>query len=73
MLKVDSSFVAALNDGGQARASCSRRSSASGGRCRCRVVAEGIEVQSQMAALEEMGCEMAQGLPRSAGRERPRP
>ena len=26
------------------------------------VVAEGIEVQSQMTALQEMGCEMAQGF-----------
>ncbi len=61
VLKVDRSFVAALNDGGQARELLEAILGV-GRALSLRVVAEGIEVQSQMAALEEMGCQMAQGF-----------
>ena len=61
VLKVDRSFVAALNDGGQSRELLEAILGV-GQALSLRVVAEGIEVQSQMTTLEEMGCEMAQGF-----------
>ncbi len=61
VLKVDRSFVAALNDGGQSRELLEAILGV-GQALSLRVVAEGIETQSQMTTLEEMGCEMAQGF-----------
>jgi diguanylate cyclase (GGDEF)-like protein len=61
VLKVDRSFVAALNDGGQSRELLEAILGV-GQALSLRVVAEGIEVRSQMTTLEEMGCEMAQGF-----------
>jgi diguanylate cyclase (GGDEF)-like protein len=61
VLKVDRSFIAALNDGGQSRELLEAILGV-GQALSLRVVAEGIEVRSQMTALEEMGCEMAQGF-----------
>ena len=61
VLKVDRSFVAALNDGGQSRELLEAILGV-GQALSLAVVAEGIEVQSQMVMLEEMGCEMAQGF-----------
>jgi diguanylate cyclase (GGDEF)-like protein len=67
ILKVDKSFVAALNNGSWSRErlraselleailSVAKALSLS-------VIAEGIEEQSQWAALEAMGCEMGQGF-----------
>jgi diguanylate cyclase (GGDEF)-like protein len=60
ILKIDMSFVAALNDGGQSRTLLEAILGV-GQALSLSVVAEGIEEQSQMTALEEMGCEMAQG------------
>jgi len=61
ILKVDRSFVAALNDGGQSRELLEAILGV-GQALSLAVVAEGIEVQSQMTTLEEMGVEMAQGF-----------
>ena len=61
VLKVDRSFIAALNDGGRSRELLEAILGV-GQALSLRVVAEGIEVQSQMTVLEEMGCEMAQGF-----------
>jgi diguanylate cyclase (GGDEF)-like protein len=61
VLKVDRSFVAALNDGGQSRELLEAILGV-GQALSLRVVAEGIEMTSQMTTLEEMGCEMAQGF-----------
>jgi diguanylate cyclase (GGDEF)-like protein len=61
VLKIDRSFVAALGDGGHSRELLEAILGV-GQALSLRVVAEGIEVQSQMTALEEMGCEMAQGF-----------
>jgi diguanylate cyclase (GGDEF)-like protein len=61
VLKVDRSFVAALNDGGRSRELLEAILGV-GEALSLRVVAEGIELQSQMTTLEEMGCEMAQGF-----------
>ncbi len=61
ILKIDKSFVAALNDGGQSRELLEAILGV-GQALSLAVVAEGIEQQSQMAMLEEMGCEMAQGF-----------
>ncbi len=61
ILKIDKSFVAALNDGGQSRELLAAILGV-GQALSLAVVAEGIEHQSQMAMLEEMGCEMAQGF-----------
>jgi diguanylate cyclase (GGDEF)-like protein len=61
VLKVDRSFVAALNDGGQSR-DLLEAILGVGQALSLAVVAEGIEVQSQMTTLEEMGVEMAQGF-----------
>jgi diguanylate cyclase (GGDEF)-like protein len=61
VLKVDRSFVAALDDGGQSRElleailGVAQALSLS-------VIAEGIETPSQMTMVQEMGCEMAQGF-----------
>ncbi len=64
VLKIDRSFIAALDDSGsgeQARELLEAILGV-GQALSLRVVAEGIEVPSQMAALEEMGCQMAQGF-----------
>jgi predicted signal transduction protein with EAL and GGDEF domain len=60
ILKIDMSFVAALDDGGQSRKLLEAVLGV-GQALSLAVVAEGIEEPSQMRALEEMGCEMAQG------------
>ncbi|HTW41916.1 MAG TPA: EAL domain-containing protein [Solirubrobacteraceae bacterium] len=61
ILKIDRSFVAALNDGGHSRelleAILGVAQSLS-----LAVVAEGVEEQSQKTTLEELGCAMAQGF-----------
>ena len=60
-LKVDRSFVAALDDGGQSRElleailGVAQALSLS-------VIAEGIETPAQMTTIQEMGCDMAQGF-----------
>ena len=61
ILKIDRSFVAALNDGDQSRELLEAILGV-GRALSLAVVAEGIEQQSQMTMLEEMGCEMAQGF-----------
>jgi diguanylate cyclase (GGDEF)-like protein len=61
LLKVDRSFVAALADGDQSRElleailGVAQALSLS-------VIAEGIETSAQMATIQEMGCDMAQGF-----------
>jgi EAL domain-containing protein (putative c-di-GMP-specific phosphodiesterase class I) len=60
VLKIDMSFVAALNDGAEARKLLEAVLGV-GQALSLAVVAEGIEDQSQMATLEQMGCDMAQG------------
>jgi diguanylate cyclase (GGDEF)-like protein/PAS domain S-box-containing protein len=61
ILKVDRSFVAALNEGGKSRELLAAILGV-GQALSLAVVAEGIEAQSQMTTLHEMGCEMAQGF-----------
>ena len=61
ILKIDRSFVAALNDGGQGR-ELLQAILGVGEALSLAVVAEGIEERGQMATLEELGCEMAQGF-----------
>jgi diguanylate cyclase (GGDEF)-like protein len=61
ILKIDSSFIAALNDGGQSRELLEAILGV-GQALSLAVVAEGIEEQGQLTTLEEMGCEMAQGF-----------
>ncbi|HYM55546.1 MAG TPA: EAL domain-containing protein [Solirubrobacteraceae bacterium] len=61
ILKVDRSFVAALNDGGQSRELLEAILGV-GQALSLTVVAEGIETPSQLAMLQEMGCELAQGF-----------
>ncbi len=61
ILKIDRSFVAALDDGGQSR-ELLQAILGVGEALSLTVVAEGIEEAEQMAILEEMGCEMAQGF-----------
>jgi len=61
ILKIDRSFVAALGDGGQSR-DLLQAILGVGEALSLAVVAEGIEERAQMATLEEMGCEMAQGF-----------
>jgi diguanylate cyclase (GGDEF)-like protein len=61
ILKIDMSFVAALNEGGQSRELLEAIIGV-GQALSLAVVAEGIEDQSQMATLQAMGCEMAQGF-----------
>jgi diguanylate cyclase (GGDEF)-like protein len=60
-LKIDMSFVAALNDGGQSRELLEAIVRV-GQALSLAVIAEGIETQNQLATLEDMGCEMAQGF-----------
>jgi diguanylate cyclase (GGDEF)-like protein len=61
VLKVDRSFIAALDDGGQSRElleailGVAQALSLS-------VIAEGIETGTQMTTIQEMGCEAAQGF-----------
>ncbi|HUA12052.1 MAG TPA: EAL domain-containing protein [Solirubrobacteraceae bacterium] len=61
VLKIDRSFIAALEDGEQSRELLAAILGV-GQSLSLRVVAEGIELHSQRALLEEMGCEMAQGF-----------
>jgi diguanylate cyclase (GGDEF)-like protein len=61
ILKIDRSFIAALNDGGQSRELLEAILGV-GKALSLAVVAEGIEEQDQLTTLEEMGCEMAQGF-----------
>jgi diguanylate cyclase (GGDEF)-like protein/PAS domain S-box-containing protein len=61
ILKVDKSFVMALSDGGKSR-ELLQAILGVGQALSLAVVAEGIEAQTQMTALQEMGCEMAQGF-----------
>jgi diguanylate cyclase (GGDEF)-like protein len=61
VLKIDRSFVAALHDGGQSR-ELLQAIIGVGKALSLAVVAEGIEDREQMATLEDMGCEMAQGF-----------
>jgi diguanylate cyclase (GGDEF)-like protein len=60
ILKIDSSFVAALADAGQGRELLEAILGV-GQALSLAVVAEGVETQTQLIALEEMGCEQAQG------------
>jgi diguanylate cyclase (GGDEF)-like protein len=60
ILKIDSSFVAALADGGQGRELLEAILGV-GQALSLTVVAEGVETQTQLVSLEEMGCEQAQG------------
>ncbi len=68
ILKIDMSFVAALNkSGGWSRelihaSELLQAILGVGQALSLAVIAEGIEEQSQMAALEAMGCEMGQGF-----------
>jgi len=61
ILKIDTSFVAALNDGGQSRELLMAVLGV-GKALSLVVVAEGIEEQSQLTTLEDMGCRRAQGF-----------
>ena len=61
VLKIDRSFVAALNDGGRSRELLAAILGV-GQSLSLSVVAEGIEELEQRTMLEEMGCEMAQGF-----------
>jgi EAL domain-containing protein (putative c-di-GMP-specific phosphodiesterase class I) len=61
ILKIDMSFVAALNDGGESRELLGAVLGI-GQALSLAVIAEGIEEQSQLSTLEEMGCKMAQGF-----------
>ncbi len=61
ILKIDRSFVSALNDGPQSRELLAAILGV-GQSLSLSVVAEGIEDASQRTTLEEMGCEMAQGF-----------
>ena len=61
ILKIDRSFVAALKDGGQSRELLEAILGV-GRALSLTVVAEGVEEQAQITALQEMGCERAQGF-----------
>jgi diguanylate cyclase (GGDEF)-like protein/PAS domain S-box-containing protein len=61
ILKVDKSFVTALSEGGKSR-ELLQAILGVGQALSLAVVAEGIEAQSQMTTLQEMGCQMAQGF-----------
>ena len=65
VLKVDTSFVAALSDGDEHRNAQTRKLLKAildvGQALSLTVIAEGIEQQSQASALLEMGCEIGQG------------
>jgi diguanylate cyclase (GGDEF)-like protein len=60
ILKIDRSFIKALNDGGQSR-ELLQAILGVGQSLSLTVVAEGIETHNQLNALQEMGCQMAQG------------
>ena len=61
ILKIDRSFVGALNDGGHSRELLEAIFGV-GQALSLTVVAEGVEEESQLAVLEEMGCDRAQGF-----------
>ena len=61
ILKIDRSFVAALNNGGRSR-QLLQAVLGVGRALSLAVVAEGIEEQSQLSTLEQMGCQMCQGF-----------
>jgi diguanylate cyclase (GGDEF)-like protein len=61
ILKVDRAFVAALDDGGHG-SDLLEAILGVGRSLSLKVVAEGIEAPEQLAALRDMGCEMAQGF-----------
>jgi diguanylate cyclase (GGDEF)-like protein/PAS domain S-box-containing protein len=61
ILKVDKSFVTALGEGGKSRELLEAILGV-GQALSLAVIAEGIESQSQMTTLEQLGCEMAQGF-----------
>ncbi len=61
ILKIDMSFVAALNNGGQSRELLAAVLGV-GQALSLVVIAEGIEEQSQLTTLEDMGCKTAQGF-----------
>jgi EAL domain-containing protein (putative c-di-GMP-specific phosphodiesterase class I) len=61
ILKIDRSFVAALNGEGQGRELLEAIVGV-GRSLSLTVVAEGIEEHSQLRTLEAMGCQMAQGF-----------
>jgi diguanylate cyclase (GGDEF)-like protein len=61
ILKIDRSFVAALHDGAHSR-ELLQAILGVGRALSLSVVAEGVEDDEQLRALEEMGCEMAQGF-----------
>jgi len=61
ILKIDRSFVAALNNGGRSR-QLLQAILGVGQALSLAVVVEGIEDESQLSALEEMGCHMCQGF-----------
>ncbi len=61
ILKVDKSFVTGLSDGGRSR-ELLQAILGVGQALSLAVVAEGIEAQTEMTALREMGCQMAQGF-----------
>ena len=61
ILKVNKSFVAALSDEDKSR-DLLKAIMGVGRALSLAVIAEGIEAQSQMNTLHEMGCEMAQGF-----------
>jgi EAL domain-containing protein (putative c-di-GMP-specific phosphodiesterase class I) len=60
ILKIDQSFVAALSQEGQGRELLEAIVGV-GHALSLEVVAEGVETQSQMTTLQEMGCQWAQG------------
>jgi len=60
ILKIDSSFIAALANAGQGRELLEAILGV-GHALSLTVIAEGVETQTQLIALEEMGCEQAQG------------
>jgi EAL domain-containing protein (putative c-di-GMP-specific phosphodiesterase class I) len=61
ILKIDRSFVAALDDNGQGRELLEAVLGV-GHALSLTVIAEGVETPSQMQALLEMGCAAAQGF-----------
>jgi diguanylate cyclase (GGDEF)-like protein len=61
VLKVDRSFVAALDDGGQSHELLKAIMGVAQA-LSLTVIAEGIETRGQMAMIHEMGCAMAQGF-----------
>lgn len=60
ILKIDRSFVAALNDGGRSRDLLEAILDMAGS-LSLEVIAEGVEDQAQLTVLEQLGCQMAQG------------